>query len=449
MSRAPGLLLVLLSLLVGACAGGPVRQLPKIEAPPDGFWFDQLRASRMTRSDPRLLAGAARVKITPQRRVTIAGHGFNKHSAGVLDDLWARVLYLDAGAEVVVLVSVDVIGLSLPRIERIRARVSAVEADRILIAATHNHFGPDTLGYWGPAAFGLLPVRSGIDPAYLDALERRVARAIQIAASVARPAELAWGGFEAPAGLAENVREPEDLPRRVRVLRATDERGRGIATLVNYACHAEALQDRNRWLTADFPGVIYREVDAALGGVTLFFSGPAGGMIEPVNDPKDSEAERLAFRESMGGQLAKGVIQAGLIGLQTIESPRLSVRTSQIWLPVAPDGVLDLAIALELLDPRPLQNGRLQTALALVELGPLRLLTVPGEPTPEMGRALTALLGGREQMLLTLGLDELAYFLSERQWADPRFEYERSMSLGLEASRALLDGVRALVKGRP
>ncbi len=445
--RARAVLATGLALALGALAcGGPARApLPPPPHPAAGHWFDDFRAARLRLPAPEFLAGAARLRITPPAGVVIAGHGFNKRARGALDDLWARAVYLDSGPEAVVLVSLDVIGLALPRVERVRARVTRQHAERVLVFATHNHDGPDTLGFWGPAVLQLLPVRSGQDPAYMDWLEARVARVIRRAVASARPARVLAGRFPAPVELAMNPREPGDVDPLAQVLRLEDRRGGTVATLVQWGCHAEALQDLNQLLSADFPGVFYREAEDALGGVAVYLSGPAGGMVEPPDPPAAPLSQRLATRERIGGALAAGAIAQAIGGMQELDGARLRVRTARASIPVQVGGLLDLAMGLGLLDPRPLVDGALVTEVALVDLGPVRILSLPGEPTPELGRAFAARLGADYPWVVGLGQDELGYLLTDRQWADPRFAYERSMSLGPGAAAQLLGVVDALL----
>lgn len=436
-------------LVLAAGCGGRKPLLPAAPEPVAGYWFDAFRARRAQLSEPEFLAGAARVVLTPRNPwVRIAGHGhWHKHSKGVLDDVCGRVLYLDSGREALALVSLDFIGLMLPRVERIRQRVTQKHPEIIIVASTHNHAGPDTLGLWGSALLGMIPLKSGIDPEYMQWMERRVARAILQAVASARPARLLAGRFLAPEGLAKNMREPGDVPREVTLLRAAGRNGHTIGTVVNYANHAEALQDKNRWLSADFPGVLCREVDLALGGVTLFFSAPAGGMLEPDNHPDDPEEERLAFRERLGGAIAEGAILQAIGGMQEIVRPTLRVRSKRFELPIQSEGLVKLAMSLNLLEPRPLKGDRLIAEAAYVDLGVLEMVTVPGEPTPEVGRAIAGEFSAPYHMILTLGMDELAYIISRRQWDDPRFEYERAMSLGRGTVDHVLAAIRGLIHG--
>ncbi len=430
------------------CAGAP-EPLPPVPPPLAGYWYDTFRDHRTALQEPGLIAGAARIVVTPARRgVRVAGHGhYRKHSVGVLDDLYARVLYLDTGAGAVALVSLDFIGWMHPRVERIRARVSERYPGSILIGSTHNHDGPDTEGLWGEPVFGLLPIKAGVDRVYLDWVERRIAGAILAAVARARPARLRVGSFEAPAGLVVNMREPDDVPLTVGVLRAETLAGDTIGTLVDFGNHAEALQDDNRWISADWPGTLCAEVDRALGGTTLFFSGPAGGMLEPANAPSDPEPDRIAFMRRLGGALAAGTIRLAIDGMEPLSGVRVHRAAERIELPLDPGGTVALVMRLGLLEPRPLHDGRLSTEMAIVDLGELQLVTIPGEITPEVGRAVAAKLPGPHRFIITLGLDHLGYMISDRQWADPEFAYERSMSLGPDTTRLVLEAVDRLVAG--
>jgi len=431
---------------LSGCAGAP-GPLPPVPRPVAGYFYDTFRDRRAALAEPGLLVGAAKVKLTPTRRgVRIAGHGhYRKHSIGVLDDLWARVLYIDSGEQAVALVSLDFIGWMHPRVDRIRARVSRTHPGSILVASTHNHDGPDTEGLWGNAVMGLVPLRSGVDPVYLDWVERRVATAIERAVAAARPARLRAGRFEAPAGWIVNMREPDDVPLTGTVLRAEGLDGRTIATLIEFGNHAEALQDENRWLSSDWPGELCRQVDRALGGVSLFVSGPAGGMLEPANQPDDPAPQRIAFMRGLGGVLAEGVIRLALGGMAELPHPRVRLQRLMFDLPIDPGGTVALVMRLGLLEPRPIKDGSLRTEAALVDLGGLQLVTVPGEITPEVGRAIRAKLPGPYSMLVTLGLDHLAYMISDRQRALPQFQYERDMSLGPETTDRVLAAIDELV----
>src|SRR5262245_49885454 len=121
-----------------------------------------------TAAEP-LRVGFAEVDVTPElgkQPVFLAGFGQNRKATKVHDPITARAVFLadPDGKTKVAMVSVDVVGLFLPTVERIRERLPGFTY--VLVSATHNHEGPDTLGLWGPS-----PLQSGVDPDYLKRVE--------------------------------------------------------------------------------------------------------------------------------------------------------------------------------------------------------------------------------------------------------------------------------------
>src|SRR5437870_13862664 len=48
-------------------------------------------------------------------------------------------------------------------------KVQAPEVSHLIVASTHVHEGPDTLGLWGPD-----PLHTGMDENYLDSLDSQI-----------------------------------------------------------------------------------------------------------------------------------------------------------------------------------------------------------------------------------------------------------------------------------
>src|SRR3989339_2015571 len=70
-------------------------------------------------------AGVARVKITPEEHMWMAGYAFrNKPSEGKLTDLWAKALILeDAGGKRAVMISLDLVAIRKVISEPVRDRI--------------------------------------------------------------------------------------------------------------------------------------------------------------------------------------------------------------------------------------------------------------------------------------------------------------------------------------
>ncbi|HEY3230097.1 MAG TPA: hypothetical protein VGJ87_12820, partial [Roseiflexaceae bacterium] len=117
------------------------------------------------------LAGAAARIITPplgERPVFLAGFEGNRRATAVHSDLYARALALRLGDQVAILVACDLIGLERGDVEEIRAMLPArdIDPNGLVVACTHTHSGPDTLGLWGPDQ-----ATSGVDPVYMAAVK--------------------------------------------------------------------------------------------------------------------------------------------------------------------------------------------------------------------------------------------------------------------------------------
>ena len=101
-----------------------------------------------------------------------------------------------------------------------------------------------------------IPHKSGVDPAYLRVLERRLAQVVARAAKNARPARLRFGQTPLPAEIAMNIRPPFQVEQTLFAIEAQERNsGAPIATFVNFACHPETLGPRSHRLSAGFPGV--------------------------------------------------------------------------------------------------------------------------------------------------------------------------------------------------
>lgn len=211
-----------------------------------------------------LMVGAAKRDITPPAGLAMAGFAARSEPAlGAHDALTVRALVVEDTA----LVVVDVLGLDRVTTEAIKAR-AGLPADNIVIAALHNHGGPQTMvGRFIP----------GLDPDYLSHLEDETVAAIAQAVAARRPATMRFGEGADP-GIAKNRRHangPTDphLP----VVDFMDMHGIPIATLIAHACHPVVLGADNRQWTADYPHFVRAHYEAARpGSLAIFATGCTG-----------------------------------------------------------------------------------------------------------------------------------------------------------------------------
>lgn len=97
-----------------------------------------------------LKIGWAQRDITTLEPINLPGQFFMRISQGVIDPVTTTALVIDNGEDCAIFVSADVVILRGGILDKVRARVSALEPAipimKIVISATHTHTGPTTYG---------------------------------------------------------------------------------------------------------------------------------------------------------------------------------------------------------------------------------------------------------------------------------------------------------------
>jgi len=396
----------------------------------------------MTTTD--FLAGAASRIITPPlgaQPVFLAGFQGNRRATAVHSELCARALALRLDERAFVLVVCDLIGLGRPDVEDIRAALAGrgVEAE-LVVACTHTHSGPDTIGLWGPE-----PTISGVSAAYLASLKQALVAVAEEALTFCCPVKLRCATTRLP-GYIGNLRTPGLVDDELAALQFEKPDGEIVATLLNLACHPEVLDETSSAISSDYAGAACLVVEAAVGGTALHVSGALGGMLSPAIEQRDS-----AGVAAMGRAYADAAL-AALAHAPLAEVDRMLTRRAVFDLPLA-NPIYSRAIEIGLV-PRPDGGDSLTTTCSFVDLGPAQLLGIPGELLPRLGFELKAALPGPCRMLINLADDELGYilpddeFVAPADYLNPGQHYEESMSPGPTSGSLVLDAAKALIRSR-
>lgn len=395
-----------------------------------------------------LLCGSAELDITPYEYLPgeyMAGFESERRATAVLDPIGAGALVLDDGKTRLALVSVDVIGLQNQVVNRIRQQLADEFSDvnSIIVASTHNHQGPDTLGLWGKALFGRIPIRSGVNRKYLDALVDRLTELVRSAARNTKTVTVKASRFDVPPDWFRNDRKgggKDDFGWAL-AFDATDGSGR-VATLVNFAAHPETLWEGNTLISADYPGATRQRLRETSGGVPVFFSGALGAMVTP-NIPRDTEIEQRKAAITRLGTGIADLARSSLEGATPIRNPSLRLVHLPLELPLE-NRMFKFLKVLGIMN-REFVNGRVQTEMNMVMIGEdVSIITAPGECSPEVGRDLVAVAPGTSKFLFGLGCDELGYIITPGQFENSEYGYEKTMSIGPRTATLLVEAVKRM-----
>ncbi|MDA1251087.1 MAG: hypothetical protein O2820_17870 [Planctomycetota bacterium] len=327
-----------------------------------------------------LLAGVAKVDITPKETdgVTVTGHRRVVH--GVRDPLRAGVLVLSDGETKAAIVTLDTIGAWDEMVKLARERIekeTGVPAQNIVVAASHNHSGPsfDAKSEWGRE------------------LINKLGSAAKEAASQPRKVSVGYGedriGFSINRRKVINgravVRLNPDGPNdpRVKVLRFDDGRSlTPLAVVMHAVCHpcfftwgdkgTSPYPNGYPKMSADFPGEAQSFVEMCYGQKTsaMFLQGCAGdirpnlaGFPYRCADEADIQWAGRDLGSAVVRSLARGVTREEL--KQRPSYYRIRTASSVVQLPG--------------------KTGLVSAELSALKIGPYLLLTMPGEPMVEYG----------------------------------------------------------------
>lgn len=353
-----------------------------------------------------LTAAAGKVDITPElktERTYMSGFGATgRRPRGVHDPLYARLVVMSDGKKTVAIASFDVLGLYRNDVEDLRRLSGFDSPDRyLLVAATHDHSGPDTLGLWGP----LIGV-SGANLRYHARIKAAVAAKLKSLLGELRDARLtAANAVLDPRGLCRDSRDPVVIDPFLGAIALRSVDGKAIATIINWSCHPEVLGPDNRLITADFPGPLCSRVEDKTGGACVYLSGPIGGLMTP-----DIKADNFYESFRVGTTVADAALAALARSGVSSPAPRLSVRVDEPLIPIQNPRYLlflpSLAYGHDILDAagQPLPRWKrywlpwrhlifglpesarpwVRTEVSRIDLGPVRLLGMPGELFPEL-----------------------------------------------------------------
>ncbi|HPM77568.1 MAG TPA: hypothetical protein PK961_10785 [bacterium] len=392
-----------------------------------------------------ILAAAVTVDITPFNvpRTYLAGFMPNRLATAVAEPLSARILYLEDKNGPLVWIALDLIGLMLPDIDRLRAQLTGVAPERVLVAATHTHSGPDTMGLWGPAV-GDVPYQTGRDETYIDWMLQQVAAGVARAQIRKRPAVFGFG--EDKTDKTEwviNIRQAGYHDQTMSVMRVDGVDGRPIACLTNFACHPEGLWENNTAISPDYVHYLHKRVEEETGAVSLFFNGALGGMVT-LNLDNDAELSARRSFVKRAGKALGGVAVECWRAAKTKSYEEIFFQARRLTVPF--DNKQLYFLANIGIFQRQVQRKKVTTCLYAARLGDTLFATLPGEPLPAVGFAIKKAMTGKFNFLFGLGGDEMGYLIDSRQAADEAYNYERSMSIGPDGVEELMRQLLKLIE---
>lgn len=218
-----------------------------------------------------------RKEITPKGAYFpcyLMGHAIRTEQAeGIMDPLWASALLLEIETERLVWVTVELIGLERSFTEALAAEISArheIPPEHINICVTHTHSAPE---YQEKSVFG-----RGAVPGYMDFVKTQILEAVEGCFQKELQSVELYAGTMELEGCYGN-RNGKDKPCDKTVTTLEFRNGDTvIAGLGHFTCHSTVLGPQNLFVSSDLAGYVARALEKAWGVYPLIAVGAAGDM---------------------------------------------------------------------------------------------------------------------------------------------------------------------------
>ena len=242
-------------------------------------------------------AGVARVVITPETSVWLAGYGAKRAPDGKLHDLWMKALALrDVHGQTVVLITSDFQGVPKIMSDRVFAQLREqyqLERTQVIFTFSHNHCGPrlgdDLVDY-----YLVDEEQVALVDEYTDQMVTATVKLVGEALQALAPASIQIGSGKATFAVNRRNNREADVPaliaagtplvgpvhHSVPVLTVTRPDGKLEAVLLGYACHPTTLSFMT-WC-GDYPGFAQLEIEKLHPGTTAMFVNTCGGDQNPL-----------------------------------------------------------------------------------------------------------------------------------------------------------------------
>ena len=303
----------------------------------------------------------------------------------------------------------------------------ALSPSDIVIQASHSHSAPTLEGLWGP-----------VPSAYLRQVHDAAVAALVAAARSARPAHLQVAVVGAPYLDNETVAQYDSFPGwsqdgQLTAMRAVQAAtGATIATFVTVPAHPDIICGACLGvLTPDYPGTVRRLLEQQLGGVAIV--GPATLGREETGVQATGLADMAWFARVVDSVAIAGLAHARWVSKGSVAGTERFVTfpgtnaallaLNHAWaLPPAQRQQVEDATGeypIDRADSPPYLTGAVVgTWVSALRIGDLALLSLPGEPFPEVRATIArAVPGARTVVALSKAQDDLGYFYPA--WVTP------------------------------
>lgn len=228
-----------------------------------------------------MLLSRSSVNITPKAPYFpsyMSGHAMRTELAvGILDDIFVRVLNVAINKERLLLIAVELIGLSKEFSEEVINYVADkynVNKENVIVSFTHTHSGPEI----NHKHFNTKHDNSVADKYMVWVLDK-IKEAVDLSFTNKEVLVKAYMKKTIINGLYGSRNDLEYVgDKDFIVLKFVDEDSNTVANIINFACHPTVLGPQNLEISSDVSGYISKHYESLSDNTTIVILGAAGDM---------------------------------------------------------------------------------------------------------------------------------------------------------------------------
>ncbi len=281
-----------------------------------------------------LRVGAAKVDITPQKPVLLAGYGSRKDlSTGVHDNLYARAFAFENRGKKLVLVTMDLIS-AYENLQQIIMGQFGLERSQVFLTAIHTHSGPiyektqlDKLRWMQKKRF------HANNSEYAGILKGKLLEVVAQALDSMKAAGVGVGRGYSPVGMNRRMTQADGsvtlgcnpygpTDKEVLVLKITAGDGGLMGAVYDYACHATSLGPQNLRISGDLHGITEQFVEKIIG------EGSIAAALVGASGDIDPWFRICPTFNTQPGWVPEPILQATMLGEEVVRVLREVKQTS-------------------------------------------------------------------------------------------------------------------------
>jgi len=425
-----------------------------------------------------LKAGFSRCDITPPLGVFMQGYYSERYGSGVLDRLTAGCAAFTDGEKTAVVITLDLIGMSMARGKELRTVVAGrtgLPYDAIFFACTHTHTGPrvniSKMGTNDPDYNAIL-YRKCADIAVeaiadMTDAEVYVNRGTAEDLSYIRRFKMKDGSTRTNPGVGNpEIDHPiSEADHSLQLVRITRD-GKEDIVIINFQCHADTIG--GTLYSADWPGFVRRAFEGAVPNTFCMFFNGAEGDTNHINvfAPPYRTAKGYNHARHMGlsvaGEAMKLYTYAEKVESDKVDYVRKDIEVAsnrgkpediplaEKYIAAHEAGQTDVipaggmgytTLIAEAYRIKRLENGPDSFTLNLnaVRIGDVVITGVPGEPFTDIGCEIKERSPFAMTIMCSNANGDDAYYPSKAAYAEGGYEAKSSV-FAAGVAEAIIDG---------